>query len=551
MPATRAGLCFAVASLFVLQVTSLQANVALKKSQLDEISIRQEDGKGPRSRSLPEVSPEGSLMVNVPSMPHNAGKTQVPEVAVLLVLGTVAAFFAVVTATPLIDYVSRFHLGLIACAVYTFIAVCVDVSIMAQKQADPLAQPYTFEPCVCVMTVELCKLFLSTMLYTGFQLCKKESPVAVWSTVTSVDVAWWFLPAALFTMNNALVWWAIGKNDSSTYGVLRDTMVLWTAALWKVVFGAELGLWRLSAIGLVFAGCVANQTSKMMGGGYAGFGWASGLILIMTACNALGTVMNEFALKRRPDLDINVHNMILYTLCASFAFGLVMLQRGAHDVFVQGLYSGFNHHAAFTVTLQVTAGLFVSRILAYADSVTKSIAASLRGPILIFVAMAFVETILTPLTWLAIILVFAGCAVFLLQGPLSNAVPKPAAEESKEEDPMIAKVIVFKLPPKEEEEKRLREEDEETIVKTASEAGDSVFEECEPSTTDQEPTATESDAESLATAPPGSPEVYRIDSEDEKENEKHAEEKKEAVQFCIATPAISPRSQQESAVETA
>jgi len=343
------------------------------------------------------------------------------------------------------DHVSRFTLGLIACAVYTFIAVVVDVSIMSQKQsnaADPSASPYSFDPCVCVMTTELIKLVVSCIIYTSFQLYKNASPTAVYSTITLADVMWWMLPALLFTFNNALVWFAIGMNDSATYGVLKDTMVLWTALLWKLVFGANLGWQRLLAISMVFSGCIINQISKMSStGGAASLNWAAGLMLVMTGCNALGTVMNEFALKRRPELDLNVHNMILYTLCGIMAFALVILGRGASSVVAHGLFAGVDHHTVFTVGLQVSAGLFVSRILAYADSVTKSIAASLRGPILIFVAMAFVPTVLTTLTDISIVFVFVGCFLFLIQGPLSNGVPKKEEEKKllSPEDALEAK----------------------------------------------------------------------------------------------------------------
>lgn len=382
---------------------------------------------------LPELLPE----LFPPPPPSATSKSvtpdrpRLPEITIIVILAVLAVFFAVVTTTSLMEHFSRFGLGLIACAVYTFIAVCVDVSIMSQKHDDASDQTYTFDPCVCVMTTEIVKLIASVLLYTFFQLAKRESTTAVYSTITWPDIMWWLLPAALFTLNNALVWWAIGKNDSSTYGVLRDTIVLWTALLWKSVFGANLGWPRLLAISMVFAGCVLNQVAKMKGG-TTSINWSAGLVLVMTGCNALGTVMNEFALKRRPDLDLNVHNMILYTLCGSLSFIMVLINRAASSGVTYDLFAGFDSHAAFTVALQVSAGLFVSRILAYADAVTKSIAASIRGPILIFVAMSFVPTVLTTATYFSIALVFAGCFYFLVQGPLSKAVPQNDNKKAEE-----------------------------------------------------------------------------------------------------------------------
>jgi len=366
------------------------------------------------------------------------GSQHLPELPILVVLVLVGLFFATATGTPLANHIPVWVLGLLACLVYNFIAVCVDVSIMAQKIQDRTVMEYgvlqkaafVFDPCVAVMLTEFLKLVISAMIYGFAELYRhsyknRESDVrfrvSSQQGLNRYDIMWWSLPAALFTMNNALVWFAIGGNDSSTYGVLRDTLVIWSAVLWRSIFKVELGTIRLLAISAVFTGCLVNQVTATMHHQGRTWNWSACIVLLMTACNALGTVLNEFALKRRPDLDINLQNIILYCLCSLFSLALVLCGGHLHALSVEGLFAGFNHHAAFTVTLQVIAGLFVSRILAYADSITKSIAASLRGPVLIFVSMQFVPTHISVGTVASIVLVFSGCATFLLQGPLLGA----------------------------------------------------------------------------------------------------------------------------------
>merc|ERR1719384_654264 len=80
------------------------------------------------------------------------------------------------------------------------------------------------------------------------------------------DMRWLALPAVIFTANNILVWWAIGKNDVGVFGVFRDTMILWTAALWCFVYQTSLGAARRSAIGVVFAGLVVNRAGSIFNG---------------------------------------------------------------------------------------------------------------------------------------------------------------------------------------------------------------------------------------------------------------------------------------------
>merc|ERR1719324_1739208 len=74
---------------------------------------------------------------------------------------------------------------------------------------------------------------------------------------------------------------------------------------------------------------------------------------------------------------------MLYFWC--IAFGIVFLCIKDHTKLssFSSFFHGMDIRVMYIVALQLLAGLLVSRILKYADSLQKSVVASLRGPTLI------------------------------------------------------------------------------------------------------------------------------------------------------------------------
>lgn len=311
---------------------------------------------------------------------------------------------------PFIDSLSRMAFSLLLCAVYVCISVVIDLSIA--RQATVHGEDYRFEPMCAVLLTEFLKLLVSLGLVAQRPGYLKDSA----SNLTQKDVMWLVIAAAIFTLNNILLWWAIGQNDISTFGILRDTMVLWTALLWRGIFGVPLGWTRLAAIWVVFMGLVLNQVQLWE---QATLSWAPLLVLAMTCCNALGSVVNELALKQHRMVDINVQNSVLYFTCIILTLLTLLLSKRWRDVYAHGFFHGFTRHTMFTVSLQALAGLSVSRILKYADAVQKNVASCLRGPILVMVSPAVVNSIADMTTFFSAAIVASGCLMYLMQGPLA------------------------------------------------------------------------------------------------------------------------------------
>ncbi|CAK0869728.1 unnamed protein product [Prorocentrum cordatum] len=309
----------------------------------------------------------------------------------------------------------------LVCVIYICFSVAIDISIAVQKRggnAHGDSGGYAFNPVCAVLLTEAVKFWISMFIY--LIAVKSDGKALIPAELSFSDAKWLAMPAAIFTANNILVFVAIGKNDMSAFGVFRDTMILWTAAMWRCVFNIELGWTRLGGIFIVFLGLVVNKLFSAKSSGE--FSWMFMWVLLMTLCNAAGSVANEFALKHNKALDINVQNMVLYSLCV--ACSLVFLAATDPSRLAGTFFAGFDSHTWLTIGLQSLVGLLVSRLLKHTDSVMKTIATCLRGPVVVMISPIFTHIGSSVASCLSAVIVASGCFTYLTQGPLSTAPAK-------------------------------------------------------------------------------------------------------------------------------
>jgi hypothetical protein len=231
------------------------------------------------------------------------------------------------------------------------------------------------------------------------------------------DVACFALPAIAYTFNNLAVLTAMGANDPSVFGVVRDTTILWTAGLWRMVFWTPLGNNRITAIVILVSGLMLNQcgtiTSRTLS-------WGVAWVLVMTFCNSAGSVLTEFAFKRNSGLDINLQNMILYLFCILSCMSLIFFKEPELLQSDTALFfRGFTQITWTCIGLQACAGLLVSRLLKHTDAMMKSCAVCLRGPILAVIAPLSMDVPYPGFTRLiSAFIVAAGSFYYLTQGPV-------------------------------------------------------------------------------------------------------------------------------------
>jgi len=330
-------------------------------------------------------------------------------------IGTLIATLAVgltalVLGNRLGPFVPKAAVPYIVCVVYIFFSCAIDISIAVQKKPG-----YAFNPVCAVLVTEAIKLCLSAAVYAAslWGSARRLIPAEL-----SLSDLWCMaVPAGIYSVNNILVYHAIKQNEMSDFGIFRDTMILWTAGLWRFVFKVPLGWARLSGIGVVFAGLVLNKVASTLTSG--AYSWRFMWVVAMTLCNAAGGVANEYALKRNSGLDINVQNITLYSFCSIFTAVILLVTDPAR--LSGSLVLGFSRSTWLTIGLQAIVGLLISRLLKYADAIMKSVATCLRGPLVVLSAPSFTHVPVTAVSCVSAAIVASGCFTYLTQGPMSNA----------------------------------------------------------------------------------------------------------------------------------
>lgn len=343
------------------------------------------------------------------------------------IVGTLVFIFASRVAPSMSE--SMFTMSVIL--IYVATSVGIDLFISSQKEEDDDGDvSYSFDPICVVITTEVIKLVISAAIYLGNRYTGEDGPKPlIPPEFAYADVKWLAVPAVLFGANNILIYYVILKNDISTFGIFRDTTILWTALMWKGWFRVDLGSQRLVGIFVIFVGMAASEVSDLMEG--SAFTWTFLWVCLLTLVNSLAGVSNEFALKRNYQLDLNLQNIVLYMLCIAFA-SLTLLVTNAHALNPRHFYDGFTAFTFATSLLQAFGGLIVSRVLKYADAVTKTVAACLRGPTLILIApLVLSDSVGAGVIACSFVIAF-GCWVYLRKGPIKAEVAGQAAGTSAE-----------------------------------------------------------------------------------------------------------------------
>lgn len=393
------------------------ARESVKKRREATLAARQPGGFDPERKQIEAEDDD----VNDFEGPH-----YIAALLLFAVVGTMVFLFARYIAPQMSEYV--FTMSVIM--IYVATSVGIDIFISIQKEEDDDGDvSYAFDPICVVITTEMMKLVISIIIYTGSRIVDSDGQPFFPPEFDLNDVKWLALPAVLFSANNILIYYVILKNDISTFGIFRDTTILWTALMWKGWFHKPLRIWRILGIMIIFMGLAASEISELLTG--TPFTWTFLWVCLLTLVNSLAGVSNEYAFKMNYQIDLNLQNIVLYLLCICFAY-CTLICTNPKAVNPHHFYDGFTRFTMATSLLQAFGGLIVSRVLKYADAVTKTVAACLRGPTLILIApLVLTDDIGVGVIVCSFVIAF-GCFIYLYQGPMNvETVEKEAALDDK------------------------------------------------------------------------------------------------------------------------
>jgi len=352
---------------------------------------------------------------------HSAGWSRVMLRMVVVLLCAVAIFGVFGAYSEVIQTRLGIKVEHVCCVAYAALSISIDLSIKNAARVN--GGRYPFDPACAVVAVECLKLFASMVLFAANAHADLREGRAI-VLPGAGDVACFMVTGFVYICNNLIVFQAIGHCPLGAFGVIRETMLIWNAVLWTLVFYAPIGLVRWFSILLLFLGCVVNQLPAFFRSEFTfGVLWA----FLLAFSNAAGGVANEYAMKRKAAMDINLQNCILYFFCGGFS--MIYLLAFQMDDLRVGFFNGFSPQCIQVVILQMLTGLAVSRILKYVDAVTKTIVAALRGPGVIFFGAWIFHTALQISEVIATVVVCVACYLYLREGPLVK--PKDEAVPAK------------------------------------------------------------------------------------------------------------------------
>jgi len=289
------------------------------------------------------------------------------------------------------------------CFLYVILSTCTDLCIKLSSKHWG-----AFDPAVLTFLGEILKLVITMMLVLAGLFASKGADL---QRPTRNDVLLFIPPAILYTMSNILLFQFISHVDIGTFGIARETAVIWAAIWWVAIFRANLGEYRVLAISTMF---LLQVVSCFVRGSRIDF--SSSWVLINPMLSTIAAVANEAALKGTK-LDINYSNAMLYSMCAVLAGLYVVTMNPVYISHPASLLDEMSIDGAYIIALQCTMGLIVSRILKYACAITKQICVGLRGPVIIAAYAIVLHQVPNSVDLIFAILVAACAVYYTLQGP--------------------------------------------------------------------------------------------------------------------------------------
>lgn len=300
-------------------------------------------------------------------------------------------------------------------ALVTYVGLLAGKDLTAKSSAVDHGGGYPWRPEAVVLLTELLKLMASICLRLA------ESRIEC-SATGIVDVRpWWWTAASIapvaltYAVNNVLALYALSLVDLRSYVIWRNTAIVFNALFWVLWFRRPLGTNQmLAVVGFMCAAWLSSITR----GQSAQLAWPTLLVVFSTFLSVCAAVLNECVLKSKTlcaELSINGLNIMLYAQ-TSAALALAIATRavlvGNLDV-IRHVFQDLDMHAALIIFQQAILGIVVSRVLAYASSMAKSLASRSRDMVLIVVGPYFISNGVSTSTLDYVALALAGASLHL------------------------------------------------------------------------------------------------------------------------------------------
>ncbi|KAL1838453.1 hypothetical protein VTJ49DRAFT_2650 [Mycothermus thermophilus] len=274
------------------------------------------------------------------------------------------------------------------------------VMVMHHSRNRPTGSSPRYYASTAVLLVELIKLLASLVLTTHHTWRNRrdarpsELATLVFQSVFAPDSWKLIVPAALYTLQNSLVYVAVSNLDAVTFQVTYQLKILTTVLFSIVLLGRSITRRQWLALVMLTVGVAVVQGSGLIGSGnwlerltllirgetLPTSGAFRGLLAVVVASVISGLTCVYFEKLVKDSLasvSLWTRNVQLsfFSLFPALFIG-VLWQDGA-SIRRDGFFVGYDALVWTTISLQALGGLVVAVCIAYADNVAKNFAASL------------------------------------------------------------------------------------------------------------------------------------------------------------------------------
>ncbi|KAG9390144.1 Nucleotide-sugar transporter [Carpediemonas membranifera] len=254
----------------------------------------------------------------------------------------------------------------------------LDVLISYASKNDYGTYDYTSSSVVAYVEFMKIAISLSLLLYKPWPEIR-ESVVAVNWRIFLLSA----LPAALYAINNNLVFTILRHLEPAIFQVVSNFKIISTALLMRVFLRrrfTQLHYLTLFLLIIVISWTQYSPSSSRREGGSIGFV----LALLYTFNSSLASVYTEYVLKRHSHISVHVMNTQLYFW--GVAFNLAYWLLVDRDPVRSNFFSGWTPVVWLLVLTMSCSGLLISSVMRFADNLVKIFCSSISVVLCIYVS---------------------------------------------------------------------------------------------------------------------------------------------------------------------
>lgn len=316
---------------------------------------------------------------------------------------------------------------------FNFVAlatVCMTVQPLFTKLSQNERGGYSYIVLTSVLVTEFVKLAVSLGYYALFVPPQRKTH----HSFRARDIVAFAIPAAVYALNNALVFWIISELRPSSFQILSSFKTVFTLFLFRIVLQRIPTNNQYVAVLLLAAGAAVSRLSSVNEcNGDSSDRGALGVVLTLVSClaSSMGGVANEALLKKDGGMhSLSMQNSILY------AFGVVvnliaLLARNASDVILDGFFVGYDGLTVLLITINAFTGLSISAVLKWNNNIGRVFAHTGAIVLSMGLEMMLFKLPASPDLVLAGVIVSGSALVYSNDPPPRPAKPPPTLLNSQ------------------------------------------------------------------------------------------------------------------------